>query len=514
MFRSPSPTLLPLATLLTACAALLAIACADPIAEAPPRYTQRLELEQAPLKSPYSTSSLYAEAQRRRVARFTPLIERERDWCAEQFDDPDAVPELDPYEGILEWAQPATEEELVWMTAVAQATADSRGLALEAMPPIYFLPPDVRRVALCPLLLNPDSLTTGPLWHLDRLLGNVDPSWTPAVFEYLGLMLTAGWYVPADDDRGGYVALIHNRPLSREFLGVLAHEIVHALQDAHFGLTGADPEDIGSSDAAAAFSWVYEGDASFSPSNREELQELEALAAVEWSSGPRFERPPVALFDVFPSRFELGFDAYRLGRETIEAVYAREGYAGVNRLLSHPPPSTTQMMHPDALVADLQPISRSAICALTPAVLEDLPCDTYPQSDRLGEAFLRTFLAETTGQIGPAIKAAEGWRGDLVRVAERQGEGDLVLWQLVFAKQEEHNEAMVELRNWLIARSGKRARAAVSAPVIAWDGPTSAIRLVDHVRMLWLIVSDHPSFADRVALSALEITAKPFWWDD
>ena len=513
MFRFPSP---PLLMLLTVCAALLAAACADPIVEAPHRYAQRLELERSPLQSPYSTSSLYAEAQQRRVARFTPLIQRERDWCAEQFDDPDAVPELDPYEGILEWTEPATEEELVWMTAVAQATADARGLALEVMPPIYFLPPAVRRVALCPLLLNPDSLTTGPFWHLDRLLGNVDPSWTPAVLEYLGLMLTAGWYVPVEDGRGGYVALIHDRPLSRRFLGVLAHEIVHALQDAHFGLADLDPEDIGSSDAAAAFSWVYEGDASFSPSNREELQELEALAEVEWASGSRFEPPSVALFDVFPSRFELGIDAYRLGRETIEAVYAQEGYAGVNRLLSDPPPSTTQMLHPEALAADLQPIGRSAICALTPAVLEDLPCNAYPQSDRLGEAFLRTFLAETTGQIGPAVDAANGWRGDLIRVVERESEdeGDLVLWQLVFANQVEHNEAASEFRNWLIARSGARAHAAVDAPVIAWDGPTSAIRLINHAQMLWLVVSDHPSFADRVALSALEITAKRSWWDD
>ena len=505
---------LTLLVFLTACAALLAAACADSIAEAPQRYTQRLELERAPLDSPYPTTPLLSELQRHRVARVTPLIEQEHDWCAEQFDDPDAVPEFDPYDGVLEWAQPANEEDLVWMTAVAQATAERRGLALDEMPPVYLMSRDALRAMLCPLLLNPDSEDPDPLWHLDRLLQNIDPSWTPAVFAYLGAMLIGGWYLPVDHDRGGYVILGSDRPLPRWSVGIFAHEIVHALQDAYFGLTDIDPEDVGSSDAASAFAWVYEGDASFSPLDREELQELEALAEVEWGAATGFQVPPVSLYDAFPSRFDLIIEAYRLGRATIEQVYRQEGYAGINRLLSNPPPSTTQMLHLDALKANLQPTDRGAICALTPAVLEDLPCDAYPQSDRLGEAFLRTFLAEATDQIAPAAEAAAGWRGDLIRVVESDDEGDLVLWQLVFANQAEHAEAVTEMRNWLIARSGGWARAAVDAPVVAWNGGPVAIRVLDHARMLWLIVADDPAFADRVALSALDITATPSWWED
>ena len=117
--RPTLPTLLALLTLLSVCAALLAVACADPITEAPQRHTQRLELERAPLDSPYSTTPLLVEFQRHRVARVTPLIEQERDWCAEQFDDPDAARVVNPYDDVLELAQPATEEELVWMTALS-----------------------------------------------------------------------------------------------------------------------------------------------------------------------------------------------------------------------------------------------------------------------------------------------------------------------------------------------------------------------------------------------------------
>ena len=503
------------AAVLAIVAAVLAVAaCGDSIGEAPARYAQRLELERSPLDSPYSTTPLLAELQQHRVARVTPLIEQERDWCAEQFDDPDAVPEFDPYDGVLEWAQPANEEDLVWMTAVAQATAERRGLALGRMPPIYLISRDAFRAMLCPLLLNPDSEEPDPLWHLDRLLQNIDPSWTPAVFAYLGAMHVGGWYLPVDHDRGGYVILGSDRPLPRWSVGIFAHEIVHALQDAHFGLTDIDPEDVGSSDAASAFAWVYEGDASFSPSNREELQDLEALSEVEWSIAPGFAPPPVTLFDAFPSRADLGLEVYRLGSAAIEQVYAQEGYAGVNRLLSNPPQSTMQMLHPEVLAAGIQPIGRSAICALTPAALQDLPCDAYPQSDRLGEAFLRTFLAETTDQIAPAAEAADGWSGDLIRVIESETEGDLVLWQIVFANQAEHDEAAAEMRNWLIARSDGWARAAVGVPVIAWNGDPAAIRVFEHASMLWVVVAEHAGFADRVVLSALEVAVEPLWWGE
>ena len=499
--------------LLSVLAALLAAACADSIAEAPQRYTQRLELERSPLESPYSTGSLSAESQRRRAARVTPLIEQERDWCAGQFDDPDAVPEFDPYDGVLEWAQPANEEELVWMTAVAQATAERRGLELGEMPPIYLISQDAFRAMLCPLLLNPDSQEPNPLWYLDRLLQNIDPSWTPTVLGYLAQMQAAAWYLPVVYDRGGYVLLVNDRPLPRRYVDIVAHEIIHALQDAHFGLTNLDPEDTVSSDAAEAFVWVYEGDASFSPSNREELEDLEALAGVEWGNAQKFEPPPVTLFDAFPSRVDLGREAYRLGRAMVEQVYEQEGYAGVNRLLSAPPPSTTQMIHAEALASDLQPTERATICALTPTALGEAPCDG-PNSDRLGEAFLRAFLAETTEDRRAAEDAANGWRGDLIRVVESETEGDLVLWQLVFANQAEHDEAVTEMRNWLIARSGGWARAAIGVPVIAWNGGSVAIRVLDHARMLWLIVADDPAFADRVALSALEIATTPPWWED
>lgn len=499
--------------LLSVLVALLAAACADSIAEAPQRYTQRLELERAPLESQYSTGSLSAESQRRRVVRVTPRIEQERDWCAEQFNDPDAARVVNPYDGVLERAQPATEEELAWMTAVAQATAERRGLTLDEMPPIYLISQDAFRAMLCPLLLNPDSQEPNPLWYLDRLLQNIDPSWTPTVLGYLAQMQAAAWYLPVVYDRGGYVLLVNDRPLPRRYVDIFAHEIIHALQDAHFGLTNLDPEDAVSSDAAEAFVWVYEGDASFSPSNRAELEDLEALAEVEWGNAQKFEPPPVTLFDAFPSRVDLGREAYRLGRAMVEQVYEQEGYAGVNQLLSNPPPSTTQMIHAEALASDLRPTERAAICALTPAALGEAPCDG-PNSDRLGEAFLRAFLAETTEDRQAAEAAANGWRGDLIRVVESEAEGDLVLWQLVFANQAEHDEAVTEMRNWLIARSGGWARAAIGAPVIAWNGGSVAIRVLDHARTLWLIVADDPAFADRVALSALEIAATPSWWED
>lgn len=506
-------------TLLSILAALLAAACADSIAEAPQRYTQRLELERAPLESPYEQMPTATADQLQRVQSFRGRVVFERNWCIEQLGEPEDVAEFDPRRTILEWVEPATEEELVWMSAAAQATAVKRGLTLEAMPPVFTISTTSLRAALCPLLLHPHSEEPDPLWHLDRLLGNIDPSWTMSVLTRLRWIGALAWYISveqseAGEREGGYIVFQQRSPLSPQLLGtVFSHEIVHALQDAHFGLANAEREYLGSSDAVTAFRWAVEGDASFSMLSPPELYAIDEIAAAEFI-GSRTSTPPPARFDqAFPSRALLGFDAYRLGGAAMEAVHADQGYEGVNRLLSTRPPSTTQMIHAEALASDLRPTARAAICALTPAALDEAPCDG-PNSDRLGEAFLRAFLAETTEDRRAAEAAANGWRGDLIRVIESETEGDLVLWQLVFANQAEHDEAVTEMRNWLIARSNGWARAAAGVPVIAWNGGPAAIRVLDHARTLWLIVADDPVVADRVALSALEIAATLSWWED
>lgn len=492
-------------------AALVAAACTDPIAEAPERYTQRLELERAPLEWQYSNRPNSAEAHRPRVALVAARIEREREWCAEQFDDPAAVPEFDSDTATLEWAESAPEEALVWMREVAQKTAARRGLALEAMPSVYIISPESFRTALCPLLLGPEHTEANPLWHLDRLLGNIDPSWNASVMERLRIGGVTAWYAPANENRGGQIVLVNGYLPPRRYLGIFSHEIVHALQDAHFGLPSNAREELGSSDAVDAFAWVVEGDATFSALPWTELQEIVEVPGFEWSdmSGAP---PQVSLFEVFPLRGEMIFDAYRRGRAVIGDLHGAAGYDGINRLFTERPASASQVLHPEMLTTGLQPIGREEICTLTPALLGELPCGGYPQSDRLGELFLRTFIAESTGQVAAAREAAEGWRGDLMRFVE--GETKLVLWQIAFANQAEHSEAAAELRNWLIAHSGGRARAAIGAPVIAWDGPTAAIRVVDYARMVWLVVSDDPAFADRVVFSILDIDAAPGWWGD
>ena len=491
--------------------ALVATACTDPIAEAPERYTQRLELERAPQESPYSNRPNSAEAHRPRVALAAARIEREREWCAEQFDDPDAVPEFDSDTATLEWAEPAPEEALVWMREVAQKTAARRGLALEAMPSVYIISHESFRIAMCPLLLGPEHTEAGPLWHLDRLLGNIDPSWNASVMERLRIGGATAWYAPANEDRGGRIVLVNGYLPPRQYLDVFSHEIIHALQDAHFGLPDNAAEALGSSDALTAFMWVVEGDATFSMLPSTEFQEIVEVSGFE-QSGVLDAGPQISLFEVLPLRGEMIFDAYRRGREVIAELHEAAGYDGVNRLFVERPASMSQVLRSETLTSGLQPIEREEICALTPALLGDLPCEGYPQSDRLGEAFLRTFIAEATGQMEVAGEAAAGWRGDLMRFVE--GEAELVLWQIAFANPAEHSEAAAELRNWLIAHSGGRARAAIGAPVIAWDGPTAAIRVVDYARVVWLVVSDDPSFADRVVFSILDIDAAPGWWAD
>ena len=489
-----------------------AAGCADELGQAPAEFTRRLDLEPVPLEYPSDRGAPSGRMTAERQVRIDERFEQEREWCR------DAVGEVEPlgeYE-LIEWSEPASADELAWMQVVSRETVKRRGLELLQKPPVYVLEPEAFRRALCALLLAHDeSEAPDPQWHLDLLLGNIAPSWNPSVLEYLRWMQAAGWYYPVEDGEGGQIVLAAERPLPREYVGVFSHELAHGLQDQHFGLAGHEREQIGSSDAASAYSWIYEGDATYSAIEFLTVSLDEAIRAVEW--GPlAFGYRPITLYEVFPERAELTFAAYRAGSALIRVVFEEEGQEAVDRLLAERVESTTQVLHPSALLADLQPLDRAEICALTPALLDGASCEG-PKTDRFGEAMLSTFIAEATGAREQAVAAADGWSGGLARVFELQRDDGsaalVVLWQIVFRDATEHAEGFAELRNWLVAHSGGQARAAVGGSVVAWDGPAGAVRLLDHARMVWLIAADDAFVADDVALSALEIDAEPDWWD-
>lgn len=188
--------------------------------------------------------------------------------------------------------------------------------------------------------------------------------------------------------------------------GVLIHEMVHALQDQHFGLRKLHSATF-DGDADLARSALIEGDATFTM--------IELL---------KEEQPRVAaMLDAPLARSKNIQNAflYAQGARYVKALKERGGWAAVNTAYRFPPASTAAVLHPEGVASIDLGFGRTR-----------------------GELAIVQTLAAHDKTADLAMSAAAGWKGD--RFIDQ---GDLKAWQLAFATDKDANEfqaAMVKLR--------------------------------------------------------------------
>ncbi len=198
-----------------------------------------------------------------------------------------------------------------------------------------------------------------------------------------------------DDIKGNY------------YKGTLIHEMVHALQDQHFGLARQD--DISTdSDRALARAALVEGDATFTM--------IEVL---------RKEQPAVArMLDTTldKSRNLRNAFLYGLGARYVQALHKRGGWGLVNQRYRFLPTATAVILHPDERIA---------------------PVDLGP-GRAVGEFGIIRLFHEQPATRPLAVQAAAGWRGDRTWT-----EGDSQAWVVAFARVEQaerFHKALTSLR--------------------------------------------------------------------
>jgi uncharacterized iron-regulated protein len=172
--------------------------------------------------------------------------------------------------------------------------------------------------------------------------------------------------------------------------GVLVHEMVHALQDQHFGLAKLHQGSFGS-DAELALAALIEGDATFTM--------IELL---------KKDQPRVtAMLDVPLEKAQNLQNAflYGQGARYVKALKERGGWESVNARYKFPPQATADILHPDG----------------APSI------DLGPGTTR-GEFGLIALLSESPETKPQAVQAASGWRGDR-EFDEDAGKG----WVVAFA---------------------------------------------------------------------------------
>jgi uncharacterized iron-regulated protein len=188
--------------------------------------------------------------------------------------------------------------------------------------------------------------------------------------------------------------------------GVLVHEMVHALQDQHFGLAKLHEANF-DDDAELARDALIEGDATFT------------MIEVLKKNQPRV----AAMLDVPLEKAKNLRNAflYAQGARYVKALKEHGGWQAVNNRYRSPPEATASILHPEGV---------SAI-------------DLGPGKTR-GEFAIVEMLAGNPATKPLAVEAAAGWRGDRLLAA-----GGGKAWVVAFAASDNalrFQSAMAKLR--------------------------------------------------------------------
>jgi len=240
---------------------------------------------------------------------------------------------------------------------------------------------------------------------------------------------------------------------------VLAHEIVHALQDQYEDLDSLMAANLGHNDRAMAAQSALEGHAT--------------LAMLEWQLG----RLTGGAFDLdaLPDLSELPEDAlleaaglempalasaprlireslifpYLGGLEFVRAQYRLAGGTRVAPLGDRMPVSTEQVLHPERALS---------LTTKEPTRLEFAEDPTAEwkivHSDGLGEFEIRIWLHEHLGDREVAREAAAGWDGDLYRLIDSPS-GEALIWVSAWDSEPDAAAFDAAAREALKARYGE-----------------------------------------------------------
>lgn len=257
----------------------------------------------------------------------------------------------------------------------------------------------------------------------------------------------AGLYIP--EEKTMYVA---KGITGEELETTLAHELVHALQDQHFGIGEKMKFKPGESDAIAAVHALAEGDATSAMFDTRIMAEV-GEEALKFKNAANLipDKDPEELLEAElkskkkPSKIQsaprflaVGLLApYADGMRFVHGMRRRGGPVGwkaVDQSWARPPSTTEQLLHLDKYDAN------------EPAI--DVPAAT---SVALGPSFKKTYdeiFGEQEGRIAFAEwmdvksskKAAGGWGGDRITLFE-DGDKHAVSWRVVFDTADDASEA-------------------------------------------------------------------------
>jgi hypothetical protein len=241
-----------------------------------------------------------------------------------------------------------------------------------------------------------------------------------------------------------------------EEVGVLVHELAHALQDQHTRLPEARTGIRWNDDLQFALGAFLEGDALWTELRDETLQtgfpqssgeEFSARFAVD---APEGAGVPLLLRESFLRQYPLG---YGLASELV----ARGGVAALTAALADPPLSSEELLHPERY---LMRSTRRPLAWIPEAAERFAPepgCEVVSSSS-YGELGVGVWLRDAGLAAGEAERGAEGWDGDRAWLLDCR-RGAVVAWLIQLDRESDAKELEA-----LVRRAGGLARAELAPP--------------------------------------------------
>jgi hypothetical protein len=146
-----------------------------------------------------------------------------------------------------------------------------------------------------------------------------------------------GSYVPSEDR----IVVVSDAARPTIDRRTLAHELVHALQDQHFGPVFDRANRTGTRDATLAWQGLIEGDAGYVEDR------YERRCGAEWSCLPRPSSGPGASLDGNMGVYVAAYQPYSDGPAFVHSLRERGGWSTVNAAYADPPTSSAQVIHPE-----------------------------------------------------------------------------------------------------------------------------------------------------------------------
>lgn len=213
-----------------------------------------------------------------------------------------------------------------------------------------------------------------------------------------------------DPEQGQAYLLGDGEKLSPNERAVIAHEVVHALQDQHFDLQRLSDLDE-DPDAAMAFRSVVEGDAvlieeRWVDAHLSEAEQQERRAEELETGAQQME----ALEALPPVLVESFIAPYTVGPELVGELRRRNGWSAVDAALAEPPETMAEVLDPSLTADDFTPADVDP--GRAPAGWEEL-------EELSWGAFEVLLLMELAEGHTPDRTVAAAWRGGQLEAWQR-----------------------------------------------------------------------------------------------